>query len=69
MRISFDTNGNRVLVLDKYDLGGARGFSVQTLVHLPITHREGICNDTEGELRKYIKEYGTARQKSLFGVE
>lgn len=68
MKISFDTNGNRILKLDKCDLGGAKGFSIQTLCDLPKTHRDGIGPWTDGEVRAYIKEYGTQRQKELFGL-
>jgi hypothetical protein len=68
MQIKFDVNGNRVLSLDKNDLAGARGFSVQTLGHLPKTHRDGIGPWTDGELRAYVREFGTPRQKEIFGI-
>ena len=68
MEINFDTNGNRVLKYNKHDLGGARGFSIQTLGNLPQTHRDGMGCWTEGEVRAYLKEFGTPRQKELFGI-
>ena len=68
MVIKFDTNGNRCLAYDSSDLGGAQGFSIQTNGNLPKTHRSGIDNYTDGEVRVYLKQFGTPRQKELFGV-
>ena len=67
MRIKHDINGNRCLLLERHDLGGgARGFSIQTQGNLPQTHRNGIGEHTLPEVREYIKECGTKRQKELF---
>ena len=68
-QIKFDTNGNRVVSYSKSDLGGARGFSIQTNGALPKTHREGIGSWTDGEVAAYLKEHGTPRQKDLFGID
>lgn len=68
MNIGHDSNGNRILKVGKSDLGGARGFSIQTLGNLPITHRDGIVAGTDRELRGYIFAHGTERQKFLFGM-
>jgi len=69
MKIKFDTNGNRCLALDKSDLAGARGFSIQTLANLPRTHRDGIGEHTLPEVREYVREYGSNREKKLFGID
>ena len=66
MRIKHDINGNRCLSLDSHDLGGARGFSIQTQGNLPQTHRNGIGEHTLPEVREYIRDYGSKRQKELF---
>ncbi len=68
MKIKFDTNGNRCLLYESSDLAGARGFSIQTLGNLPETHRDGTGVYTDGEAKSYIQQFGTARQKELFGV-
>jgi hypothetical protein len=66
MKIAFNTNGNRVLKLSSDDLGGAMGFSIQTLGSLPMTHRDGLGSHTDGEISAYIRKYGTKRQKELY---
>jgi hypothetical protein len=66
MKIAFNTNGNRVLKLSSDDLGGARGFSIQTLGNLPMTHRDGVGSHTDGEMRDYLRKHGTKRQKELY---
>ena len=68
MHIKYDTNGNKVLAITASDLAGARGFHVQTLYHLPKTHKDGLGAWTDEELREYLKEHGTKRQKELFGI-
>lgn len=68
MKISRDTNGNKILKVEKSDLAGNKGFSVQTLGNLPMTHRDGIGSYTWGELVSYVRQYGTERQKDLIGV-
>lgn len=65
MKISRDTNGNKILKIESGDLNGARGFSVQTLGNLPKTHRDGIFSGTRDELAAYINEHGSDRQKTL----
>lgn len=66
MKISRDTNGNKVLKIEKCDLKtNVRGFSIQTLGNLPFTHNHGICLKTKGELLKFISEHGTERQKAV----
>lgn len=68
MKVKRDVNGNPVLALEKSDLAGARGFSIQTFRNLPRTYREGVGPWSEGEARAYIAKNGTARQKRLLGV-
>lgn len=68
MKIKFDKDGNRCLSVTKNDLGGACGFSVQTLPYLPETHHNGICEHTEKELKQYVEKYGSKREKRLFGL-
>ena len=65
MKISRDTNGNKILKIEASDLNGARGFSVQTLGNLPKTHLDGIFSGTRDELVSFINEHGTDRQKQL----
>ena len=68
MKIAHDTNGNRVLKLEGSDVGAKRGFSIQTLGNLPQTHRDGITSGTDAEVRTYLTQHGTARQKELYGI-
>ena len=69
MKIAYDTNGNKALKIEGSDLGTKRGFSIQTCGNLPETHRNGIAPQiTDNEVRMYIKNYGTARQKRLMGI-
>ena len=66
LKLSRDRNGNKTLI---YSNGTDRGFSVQTLGNLPHCHR--ATNETidrklaMAELRAYINQYGTKRQKEL----
>ena len=70
MQITHDTNGNRVVKIEKSDLAGARGFSIQIdSQSFPKTYYNGINNSTDGEIRAYLAEFGTRHQKELFGVE
>lgn len=69
MKTDTDLNGNSVLKFEKSDLGGARGFSIQTNGNLPKTHREGIGEHTIPEAREWIEKFGTPRQKELFGIK
>ncbi len=68
MKLATDRNGNRVLKISKKDLGGIRGFSIQTNGNLPETHRNGICAATDSEVRYHVREFGTDWQKSVFGI-
>lgn len=68
MKIKFDTNGNRVLAITSEDLAGARGFSIQTLGNLPKTHRNGIGEHTDAEVRNYLTKHGSPRQRDLYGI-
>lgn len=67
LRLSRDENGNKVL---KVSVAGLRGFSVQTLVNMPKTHKmkHGESFDEETalqELNAYISRYGTQKQKDF----
>ena len=65
LKLGRDRNGNKVLRVSRR---GARGFSVQTLGNLPRVHRNGLDVDYAtalSELRAYVAQYGTARQKEL----
>lgn len=65
MKISKDINGNKTLKIESVDtINESRGFSIQTLGNLPITHRDGICNATIAEVKVYIADHGTKLQKS-----
>lgn len=68
MKITRDVNGNKILKIESSDIGGARGFSVQTLGNLPKTHKEGVNGDTWRELCAFIREHGTKSQKEKLGV-
>lgn len=59
---AIDRNGNSIV---RITIPGARSFSVQTNGNLPETHRDGICPATEGEVRAYVRQFGTARQRGL----
>lgn len=72
IKLSMDKNGNKVL---RYIPGkGERGFSVQTLQNLPLTHNMMLCiSDLEkgtalNELQCYIGEFGTEHQKKLVAM-
>lgn len=69
LKLGRDTNGNKLLKVSFVD--GTRGFSVQTNGNLPKTNsmskHDFIHSRAENELRGYIKEYGTERQKELLG--
>lgn len=61
-KLRVDGNGNKVL---KVCFNLSRGFSVQTLGNLPMTHRDGIGFWTADELSDYVSRHGTKRQKVL----
>lgn len=72
MRIDRDKNGNKVLKLSSLELGGQRGFSIQTLGNLPKTHRllnSELQGDAElrgevaREVEAFVKRHGTPKQK------
>lgn len=65
LRIGYDQNGNQRLHVSR---GGGRAFSVQTLDNLPHTHRYGLAEHTLGELRDYLRHYGTKRQRAIGGI-
>ncbi len=60
-----DRNGNRIV---RVTVPGNRPFTVQTLGNLTLTHRQGICPATAGEVGAYVRDFGTVRQRELLGV-
>lgn len=60
-----DTNGNRIV---RVTVPGARPFTIQTNGNLPETHRNGICPATSGEVKDYVIQFGTVRQRELLGL-
>ena len=74
MKISHDVNGNKIVTVNAKDLKTWRvdvikGFSIQTLNNLPMTHNEGITFTTNNEIFHHINEHGTKRQKKLVGCD
>ena len=78
LKLSRDVNGNKTL---KYSPTNGRGFSVQTLGNLPATHSmdtetfnkptkadRSLYHKAMDELRMYIKQYGTEKQKTSLGL-
>ena len=63
LRTSRDINGNKTLKIPSR--GHLKGFSVQTLGNLPITHRDGVTEGTMAELAVFINEHGTEHQKRV----
>ena len=64
-----DANGNRVIrVRITEGTWAGRGFSIQTCGNLPITHRAGVVEATDDEVRNYLAKYGTIRQSRLMGI-
>ena len=69
--IARDVNGNRIVKLSPIS---KRGFSIQTLGNLPLINKLQMGETFESnqnvllwmEILDYLKEFGTARQKSLF---
>lgn len=61
---AIDRNGNSIV---RVTVPGYRSFTIQTNGNLPETHRNGICPATGGEVRAYVREFGTARQRELIG--
>lgn len=62
MKISKDINGNKTVVISPED---ERGFSIQTNGNLPKTHHDHSPDSSE--IACYVRDFGTTRQKALFG--
>lgn len=58
--LGYDANGNKRV---KVQVPGFRSFSVQTNGNLPETHRKGLCPTTALEVKNWIKQFGTEKQK------
>ena len=75
MKISHDTNGNKTLVIESSDLTPTysptkvRGFSVQTLGNLPVTHSQGVTFETKQELLAFIDQHGTKAQRTALSCD
>lgn len=72
MKLSRDINGNKTVKIEKSDLktwrnNNPRGFSIQTLGNLPLTHAEGVTFTTENEIFNFINDHGTKRQREIIG--
>lgn len=67
MFLARDINGNKILKLEKSDLSGKRGFSIQTNGNLPQTHKmETETFDRTvaiAEIKDFVSRYGTISQK------
>lgn len=70
MKISRDTNGNKILKVEKSDTvnGDFRGFSIQTNGNLSLTHSMGLNYATMIEVKTYVKQYGTIKQREALGL-
>lgn len=64
-KVTRDRNGNRVV---KVYGEGFRGFLIQSNGNLPKTHRDGLGPWTEGEVRTYVRSYGTDHQRDAIGI-
>ncbi len=64
-KIGLDRNGNKVV---KVVPAKGRGFSIQTNGNLPLTHKYGVGDWTNGEVLDAVQKYGTAREKQVVGV-
>jgi hypothetical protein len=49
-------------------VGYNRAFSIQTNGNLQETDRNGVCENTEKEVKAYISKAGTDHQKQLLGT-
>jgi len=65
LKTGYDKNGNKICTIG---LPGERAFSIQTLGNMPQTHRNGVCNATAGEVRAYVRECGTTKQRAMLGM-
>lgn len=63
--LKLDINGNQVC---KVTPPTGRGFLIQTLDSMPVTHRNGICDQTENEVKQYVAKFGTRHQKDIMGI-
>jgi len=61
-KTSLDLNGNKVV---RITFPNGRNLSIQTNGNLPETHRKGVCQATDKEVKTYVLSYGTKRQKAL----
>jgi len=60
LKMSRDKNGNKTVIVT---FPGSRSFSIQTSGVLTETHATNIPQPLE--IKAYIRQYGTLRQKSL----
>jgi len=63
-KTGMDVNGYKVLKITSE----GRGFSLQTNGVLPTTHSDGVGPWTDDEVVKYVRQYGTFRQKRILGI-
>ncbi|CAL9978082.1 hypothetical protein VPHK449_0031 [Vibrio phage K449] len=72
MKFGRDTNGNRTLKIETTELGGRRGFSIQTLGNLPTAHRatdeelkksKALRHKVALEVEHWVKRWGSPKQK------
>lgn len=63
--IGRDVNGNKVCRVKPTN---GRGFSIQTLQNLTLTHVDGVGPWTQGEVSAYVRDYGTKRQRKALGI-
>lgn len=65
-KIGSDINGNKVL---RVKPSKGRGFSIQTLGNLPLTHKRSVGTWTDGEAKRYVAAYGTVAQRRALFIE
>lgn len=81
MYLSRDINGNKTLVIQGTDVAMpyTRGFSIQTLGNLPVTHKHYLHGSKRtlngsyylvamSEVKAYITAHGTNSQKLKLGI-
>jgi hypothetical protein len=61
-KTKMDANGNQIVTVKP---ASGRGFSIQTNGNLPTTNRDGVGAWTEGEVREYVRKFGTDRQRQI----
>lgn len=64
-KLKMDANGNQIVTVKP---ANGRGFSIQTNGNMPTTHRDGVGAWTEGEVREYVRKFGTAGQRAALGI-